>query len=708
MSKKLSTLILTAVLKLPIESESNPNKTLYPYNISLTSEDSRRVFADFLCSQLKTAYEFIKSDFSLHLESSTSCRSHWVRFALSQPDKPSYRAPCEHMHTFECDECVMVFELFSNLKLLAEFFPPDTRTQDEDNYESTWSELREEILHCISDLQQYQAHLVRSFHQRKTLEDLSKSLEHNECVLIMDWKMKILPTMYRESMKEFFGKAGLSLHGTAVIFNSVEENRNMGDQQVIFFDDAWDDGKQDAFAVLCIFEAVLIRLRSLQPHLTVIKALQTDCAGCYISQDVVTRVHEYAKSIGFSLVNFVHTESQNGKTGLDGHFAYIMHQIRLWVQEGHDVLVAKDLYLALQDKKITGSYPALLSVNRQKLSRKSAWPNIRRLSHYRFEANGAIQVWESSNIGSGVVKTVEWIRQRISDNGSFPISTEVIILQDTTGSTPFSRPGVVTEALKAQHVMDKRNRNAEKRKLVAQSNEIDTEMKKELTGLFYCSVVGCRKRFTSHARLQEHTLFGECDRVRLNIENFIKVHGVPKVLEAGLKNTRVASNYAPLVEGPVRFVSDSFLAEGWARKSSQKRGQGLSTEMKSFLLTLFNRGVARDANGPRGSKVSVAKAQILIQEEVNEEGHKVFRQTEWPSRTQIRQFFQQCHAKQKQNAILSACIKLTTSTLRECQQLDNEENETEPQQVTELVEEQVELAQLDESESEGEAMDESE
>lgn len=55
--------------------------------------------------------------------------------------------------------------------------------------------------------------------RKKTHEEVIKphtisNLKDGECIVILDWKMKFLAAKHREAMQEFFGKAGITWHGT--------------------------------------------------------------------------------------------------------------------------------------------------------------------------------------------------------------------------------------------------------------------------------------------------------------------------------------------------------------------------------------------------------------------------------------------------------------------------------------------------------------
>ena len=50
-------------------------------------------------------------------------------------------------------------------------------------------------------------------HEDKVKETLVETLQDDQCIFIMDWKMKFLPQKFREAMQEYFGKAGITWHG---------------------------------------------------------------------------------------------------------------------------------------------------------------------------------------------------------------------------------------------------------------------------------------------------------------------------------------------------------------------------------------------------------------------------------------------------------------------------------------------------------------
>lgn len=80
----------------------------------------------------------------------------------------------------------------------------------------------------------------------------------------------------RETSTEFFGKRGISWHGSIVTL--VDEGGK--EQRYTVHDIMHSDSKQDGFAVLSIVELLLRMVKRTWPHVTEC-LLQSDNASCY-------------------------------------------------------------------------------------------------------------------------------------------------------------------------------------------------------------------------------------------------------------------------------------------------------------------------------------------------------------------------------------------------------------------------------------------
>ena len=94
---------------------------------------------------------------------------------------------------------------------------------------SSNDEKREELQHdleaAIPKLEMWKSHVIRSVHQDEAKTAAVDALTQTEVllVMIMDWAMKFLPTSYRETQRDWFGKKGLPWHITVGITKDENE-----------------------------------------------------------------------------------------------------------------------------------------------------------------------------------------------------------------------------------------------------------------------------------------------------------------------------------------------------------------------------------------------------------------------------------------------------------------------------------------------------
>ena len=89
----------------------------------------------------------------------------------------------------------------------------------------------------------YLGHLLRTKHQGDYYKFVLKNLKPGECVMVIDYKMKLeLGKRTREIQRDWYGKRGISLHGCYIVAQIGENEKNCE----VF--DLWsEDTKQDAF-----------------------------------------------------------------------------------------------------------------------------------------------------------------------------------------------------------------------------------------------------------------------------------------------------------------------------------------------------------------------------------------------------------------------------------------------------------------------------
>jgi hypothetical protein len=129
--------------------------------------------------------------------------------------------------------------------------------------------------------------------------------------------MKLDPIYYREKTVDHYGKRGMRLH---VIGN---------------------ENKQDKIAVFALLEAIILGMKKYLPEFDKVTLL-SDNAGCYQNKLLMLLIPLLSYAHGIQISRFMHTETQDGKSVLDAHFARSMQVITSLCKEGrvHQIQLA--------------------------------------------------------------------------------------------------------------------------------------------------------------------------------------------------------------------------------------------------------------------------------------------------------------------------------------------------------------------------------
>ncbi|GBB91846.1 hypothetical protein RclHR1_19260002 [Rhizophagus clarus] len=155
-----------------------------------------------------------------------SCISHCIRHAFGD---------CNLNHPVTCSKCESLFSFFQELKAVTS----------------------EEYFEVLDEYQQkliaWMAHHARktylNIHVRTNLEEL----DGEGAVMIVDYKMRILPQSSRETKTEFFGKRGWSFHSVLVYTKNMEQNQ----LDIQIFDHWSNDTYQDAWFITSSFHTII-------------------------------------------------------------------------------------------------------------------------------------------------------------------------------------------------------------------------------------------------------------------------------------------------------------------------------------------------------------------------------------------------------------------------------------------------------------------
>jgi hypothetical protein len=201
------------------------------------------------------------------------------------------------------------------------------------------------VLHnCVQKFHLLTAHLIRVENQQRRINDIMSNFPVNECVMIIDFKMKLEPVYGRQLTALHYGKRGISWHGAVVYIK-----HNEGDEPIPYYIDTIVDGNstQDWIAVVSIVEAILHKVKEQFPAITA-ATLRSDNAPCY--QNGPLAIFFAVAELPIKVVRIVHTETQDGKCAVDAHFAIAMRRVWKYVENtAKNVATAHEAFLALSE-----------------------------------------------------------------------------------------------------------------------------------------------------------------------------------------------------------------------------------------------------------------------------------------------------------------------------------------------------------------------
>ncbi len=158
-------------------------------------------------------------------------------------------------------------------------------------------------------------------------------------------QQKLEEMRHRATQEQYYGKRGMSYHGTAVFISrraksdacAVEHlvpDDTTHPYQTYFFDDiVRNSQQQDTMAAMSLIEAAVKRVKTMFPEVETI-SFQSDNGAAYASPFLLFMIPAITAKHGLAATEFIHSEAGDGKTVLDGHFGIqtFMMKVRLsWV-----------------------------------------------------------------------------------------------------------------------------------------------------------------------------------------------------------------------------------------------------------------------------------------------------------------------------------------------------------------------------------------
>ena len=250
-------------------------------------------------------------------------------------------------HEDPCQECETSFEIFSILKDQAKQAEqlPNISNFEREGYEV----ISDEIEDGRKKLLELRSHKIRKKTEAEFDRKQLDSLGSNECIVICDFKMKILAMYHREYQKIFYGKRGTACLGFMVITPPDDKDERVNVHYYLFFS---NDTTQDANFVLsakaALYSEVIPTLFPEDNRTAIDAHFCADGAGalsCNAAKSVIPMWLDWTKSNNEATPvrekSYRNSVNGGGKTGLDGCFGIASNVLRTSVNNGMDIVDAQ-------------------------------------------------------------------------------------------------------------------------------------------------------------------------------------------------------------------------------------------------------------------------------------------------------------------------------------------------------------------------------
>ena len=546
------------------------------------------------CAQSKTTLKacklYLKTEYPINCRDGqpSTCPDHCRNFALSDNSDDAFKVECDHVHNTVCNSC-------EYLKTILREMEDQIRNKRIAFYSK---DHQEDILYDFVKAKQsildWKAHILRSCNQEKAKQDRLQNLTTSEAIVVMDWPMKFQQMKFREKQSEWFGKRGLSWHISSVIF----KDENSKEVEVQSYAHLFDSCTQDWYAVASILEDLLVKFKSTHPSISQVY-LRSDEAGCYHNNSLVAALPSIGERTGISVRRFDHSEPQHGKDICDRILCPMKAAIRTFCNEGHDILTANDMHIALKERQVKGTTAALCSVDE---SNKNA--EVRKLEGFSkfhnvsFEFEG-IRVWRCYGIGSGKF---------------FPYKSLIV--------QPQKSPSLITK---------------EPFFPISVSRVLKQEKKTSLdsASVFVCPEPGCIETFARfadfelHLDVGEHVVQNEPPVLEHNMYDKLKRDWVAMFATVQTEE-RQSQHYQPCTHSE-ESVPEANL--GWALAKARSGSSQFSEKVKDYLTKKF------DIGEKTGQKVSAEQVAKDMRNARTHDNQRLFGREDWLTKLQVQGFF---------------------------------------------------------------------
>ncbi|CAB4029913.1 SURP and G-patch domain-containing 1, partial [Paramuricea clavata] len=551
--------------------------------------------------KLKLAKRYFKSDYKVHVSSTSRVPDHCRPYALSLANDSNFTTTCNHQHDLVCDRCNLFPAVVQELELQVE----KARIPHEDK-----EEMKFVVAQSKKNIEAWKAHILRFINQDEARLDILKAVDDSSVLVVLDWAMKFIPRKYRESQADWFGKRGLSWH------ISVAMKKPPGKTlQTLTLVHVFQKSNQDSLYVLAVIDDVIEKLKTAIPGLKSVSFRQ-DNAGCYHSAATILGIHQLAVKHNVC-VRMDFSDPQGGKGPCDRKAASIKNHMRSYLNSGHDISSAQDMKSAIESNGGVRGVATILCgpLTIPDPSPFPKWEGVSLINDIQFKTE-EMKVWRAYDVGHG--KSVPYSNFTQTKKTELPSLTKITDVPSTNLVFCEVTP---------------RKCHVAKDKDTKTSADDDSSDADEDT-LFTCPEDGCVKTFQRFSSLQKH-LDGGRHKYALERESFLD--------KAMLRYAENLESGAASIVGQVEEIAEESkvpsIKMGWALKRVSTSRHRFNEKQKKYLIDIFLLG---EQTGQKADASDVSKSMRKAR---NADGSLLFLSNEYLTSQQITSFFSRTAAK---------------------------------------------------------------
>lgn len=541
-----------------------------------------------LKNSLKASKEYLQGQYLLDVSPETSnCIYHCRRYALSDPAVPELRSTCDdHHHDQQCVNCDLLFNTINTIgKQIGEWdISDESRIVLKHDYDVASNAIYEQM-----------AHVIRGVHQDQAKKNIVETLDEESGFLIFDYAMKWLPSYYRESQSDFFGKKGVSWEVFTLIGN---RNGNRIKATYVVFISNCDQNAATSAGIYCQV------LREIKKDFPFIKKIydKSDNAACFRNWKMLRERKKIMEEVGIQILETINNEAQRGKDWADSDIAVIKSQLRSYLNSGHDIETAAEMKKGCDAGSIKYIKSAVMQghLNRKidSKAKPPKGPSILSLHSFRYEEQG-IRVWHFHRIGDGILIPYKDMPSIQNDQRHCKV--------DEKFSASTLTPSVLHSGADDQ------------------TGNISTVW-------MYCDVPFCNAKFRSTTRYENHMISADHSKLPTKENTTDLVKRLWSNMQQDITPAKLA--FAP--GASTSSASDNttdYSIEGHALKI-RRQAKNLSEKQKRFLDKLF-----WDGQFGITSKAKPADVVKQMKQKRHGSGEKYFLPKEWLTETEISRYF---------------------------------------------------------------------